>query len=73
MPLVHTCACVQMSACPACNQSGSGTKKTNDAGTGPVPDQANEVQHFFSVRYQTEIMNADAGVSLLNADAQLCQ
>jgi hypothetical protein len=26
----------------------------------------------FSVRYQTGIMNADAGVSLLDADAQLC-
>jgi hypothetical protein len=28
---------------------------------------------IFSFRYQTEITNADAGVSLLNADALLCQ
>jgi hypothetical protein len=27
-----------MPDCPASSQSGMGMKKTNDAGTGPVPD-----------------------------------
>ncbi len=29
--------------CPASDHSGTGLKKTNDAGTGPVPDQAKAV------------------------------
>ncbi len=33
--------------CPASEQSGSGIKKTNDAVTGPVQDQAKAVRHFF--------------------------
>jgi hypothetical protein len=33
---------------PAFGQSGTGLKKTNDAGTVPVPDQAHTVRHFFS-------------------------
>jgi hypothetical protein len=37
-----------MPDCPASVQSGTGLKKTNDAGTGPVPDQADTVRHFFS-------------------------
>jgi hypothetical protein len=36
-----------MPNCLASDQSGTGLKKTNDAGTGPVPDQAKAVQHFF--------------------------
>jgi hypothetical protein len=43
--------------CPASDQSGTGIKKTNDAGTVPVSDQAKAVQHF-SVRYRTEIIDA---------------
>jgi hypothetical protein len=35
----------------------SGMKKTNDAGTGPVLDQVDEVRHFFGW-YRTEIMIA---------------
>ncbi len=33
---------------PASGQSGTGLEKTNDAVTGPVPDLARTVQHFFS-------------------------
>ncbi len=33
-------------------------KKTNDAGTGLVPDQAKAVWHFFLVRYRTQIIDA---------------
>jgi hypothetical protein len=33
---------------PASGQSGTGLKNTNDAGTGPVPDYAHTVRHFFS-------------------------
>jgi hypothetical protein len=32
----------------ASSQSGTGLKKTNDAGTGPVPNYAHTVRHFFS-------------------------
>ncbi len=32
---------------PASGQSGTRLKKTNDAETGPVPDYADAVQHFF--------------------------
>jgi hypothetical protein len=29
---------IEMPDCPASGQSGTGMKKTNDAGTSPVPD-----------------------------------
>jgi hypothetical protein len=55
----HRCVCVcefmfvfvyinaGMPDCPASDQFGTRIKKTNDAGTGPVPDQTKAVQHFF--------------------------
>ncbi len=46
-----------MPDCPSSDQSGTGIKKTNDAGTGPVPDQGKAVRHFL-VRYRTEIIDA---------------
>ncbi len=58
---VFVCINAGMSNCPASDQSGTGLKKTNDAGTGPVPDQAKAVRHFF-VRYRTGII--DAGVPM---------
>jgi hypothetical protein len=33
----------------ASSQSGTGLKKTNNAGTGPLPDLADTVQHFYSL------------------------
>jgi hypothetical protein len=36
-----------MPDCQAFDQSGTGLKKTNDAGTGLVPDQAKAVRHIF--------------------------
>jgi hypothetical protein len=62
-----------MPDCPASGQSGTGLKKTNDAGTGPVPDYAHTVRHFFSPvpDENSGCRNADAGVSFLDADAQL--
>jgi hypothetical protein len=55
------------------DQSGTGMKKTNDAGTDLVPDQAGAVQHFFGPvpEQNNGCRNADAGVSFLDADAQL--
>jgi hypothetical protein len=47
-------------------------EKTNDAGTRPVLDQAIK-SGIFSVWYRTEFMNADACVSLLDADDHLCK
>jgi hypothetical protein len=51
------------------------TEKTKDAGNSPVPDQAKARQSgIFWVRYRTEIIdagNADAGISFLDANAQL--
>jgi hypothetical protein len=44
---VFVCINAGMPNCPASDQSGTGPKKTNDAGTGPVPDQAKAVRHFF--------------------------
>jgi hypothetical protein len=38
-----------MPDCPASSQSGTGLKKTNDAGTGLVPDLADTVWQFFSL------------------------
>ncbi len=48
-------------------------KKTNDAVTGPVPDQAKAVRHFFGPvpDWNYWWQNADAGVSFLDTDAQL--
>jgi hypothetical protein len=37
-----------MPDCPAFGQSGTGMNRTNDAGTGSVPDYADPVRHFFS-------------------------
>jgi hypothetical protein len=43
---VCVCVRVRVYKCWNAGQSGTGIKKTNDAGTGPVPDQAKAVQHF---------------------------
>jgi hypothetical protein len=59
-----------MPDCPAFGQSGTGMNRTNDAGTGPVPDLADAVRHFLDSN--SGCRNADAGVSFLDADAQLC-
>jgi hypothetical protein len=50
-------------------------KKSNDIGIGPVSDQVDEVQHFFSPvpEENYKCQNAEASVSLLDADAQLCK
>ncbi len=58
------------------------TEKTNDAGIGPVLDQAKAVQQFFgpvpdwnywcrNADAGVSFLDADAGVSFLDADAQL--
>jgi hypothetical protein len=50
-------------------------KKTNDARTGPVPDKADEVCHFLFIPVpdgNRGCCHTDAGVSFLDADAQLC-
>jgi hypothetical protein len=44
---VFVCINAGMPNYSASDQSGTGLKKTNDAGTGPVPDQAKAVRHFF--------------------------
>jgi hypothetical protein len=44
---VFVCINAGIPDCPASAQSGTGIKKTNDAGTVPVPDQARGVRHFF--------------------------
>ncbi len=48
-------------------------EKTSDAGTGPVTDQACTVWHFFGPvpDWNYGSLNADIGISFLNADAQL--
>ncbi len=53
---VFVCINAGMPDYPASNQSGTVMKKANDAGTGPVPDQAKAVRHFL-VRYGTEIID----------------
>jgi hypothetical protein len=76
---VFVCVCVLvcinagMPNCPASDQSGTRLKKTNDAGTSPVPDQAKAVRHFFGPvkDWNYWCRNADAGVSFHDADAQL--
>ncbi len=55
-----------MPDCPASSQSGTGMKKTNDAGTGPG---LHSPAFFVS---GSGCRNTDAGVSLLDADPQLC-
>jgi hypothetical protein len=52
---VFVCINAGMPDCPASDQSGTGMKKTNDAGTGPVPDQANAVRHFLVWHWTTII------------------
>ncbi len=44
---VFMCINAGMPNCPASDQSGTGLKITNDAGSGPVSDQAKAVQHVF--------------------------
>ncbi len=44
---VFVCINAGMLDCPASYQSGTGIKKTNDAGTGPEPDQTKAIRHFF--------------------------
>ncbi len=70
---MFVCINARMPDCPASDQSGTGIKKTNDAGTGPVPDQTKAVRHFFGpvLDWNCWCRNADAGVSFLDADAQL--
>ncbi len=48
-------------------------EKTNDAGTGPVPDHTKAVRHLFGPvpDWNYWCRNADAGVSFFDADAQL--
>jgi hypothetical protein len=71
---VRVLLCAGMPDCPASDQSGTGMKKTNDVGTGLVLTKPMK-SGIFSVWYRTEIItcrNANAGVNLLDADAQLC-
>ncbi len=44
---VWVCINAGMPDCPASDQSGTGMKKSNDAGTYPVLDKADAFQHFF--------------------------
>jgi hypothetical protein len=59
---------------PASIQSGTGLKKSNDAGSSPVPVLMHSVRHFLGpvLDWDDGCRNADAGVSFLNADAHLC-
>jgi hypothetical protein len=43
--------------CPASDLSGTGLKKINNDGTGPVPHSADTVRHFL-VRYPTKLRDA---------------
>ncbi len=81
-PCVWVCiyVCMFMWVCVCINAGLSGiwsvwyqNEKTNDAEASPVPDQADEVQNFFGPvpDWNYECQKASAGVSLLNADAQL--
>jgi hypothetical protein len=54
---MFVCINAGMPDCPASDHSGNGLKKTNDAGTSLVLDQAKAVRHFYG---------------FLDADAQLC-
>ncbi len=75
------CVCVPvhvynagMLDCLASDQSGTGTKKTNNDGTDPVPGQADAVRYFFGPvpDWNYWCQKANVGVSLLDANAQLC-
>jgi hypothetical protein len=49
---VHVCDCMFVFVCMNAGLTGIGSvryrnEKTNDAGTGPIPDQAKAVRHFF--------------------------
>jgi hypothetical protein len=44
---VFVCINAGMPDCPPSDQSGIGIKKTNDAGTGLLPDQTKAIRHFF--------------------------
>ncbi len=76
---VHVCVRVRVYKCRSAALSGIRSvryrnEKTNDAGTGLVPDQAKAVRHFFGPvpDWNYQCRNADAGVSFLDADVQLC-
>jgi hypothetical protein len=69
------CMCINagMLDCPASDQSGTGMKKKITM-PGPVQYQADVVWHFFGLlpALKYERRHADASVSLLDANAQLC-
>jgi hypothetical protein len=44
---MFVCINTGMPNCPVSDQSSTRLKKTNDAGTGPVSDQAKAVRHCF--------------------------
>jgi hypothetical protein len=74
---VFVCVCCindGMPDCLASDQSLTGMTKTDYAGTDPVPDQADAVRHFVgSVQDSNNgYRNADASISFLDANAQLC-
>jgi hypothetical protein len=58
-----------MPDCPASEQSGTRIKKPTMPGQDGYQTKPRQ-SGIFLVRYQTEII--DAGVSFLDADAQLC-
>jgi hypothetical protein len=68
------CVCVYITGCSASYQSGTVMKKTNDVRPDPVADQALAVRIFFGLvpDWNYGCWNADAGISFLDADAQLC-
>jgi hypothetical protein len=67
------CINAGMLDCPASDQSGTGMKKKLTM-PGPVQYQADVVWHFFGLlpALKYERRHADASVSLLDANAQLC-
>jgi hypothetical protein len=62
-----------MPDCPAFDQSGTGMKKNNDAGTNLVLEEADAGRHCFGlVLYSNNgCQNSDGGISFLDTDAQL--
>ncbi len=77
---VCMCQCVFVCVFVRINAGLSGIRsvryrneKTNDAVNGPVPQQVKAVRHFFGPvpDWKNLCRNADAGVSFLDADAQL--
>jgi hypothetical protein len=69
---VFVCINAGMPDCPASDQSGTGIKKTKKLTMPGQVRYRTKPRHsgIFLVRYRTEII--DAGVSFLDADAQLC-